>query len=488
MINSSFSSYNSNFNNRSGLASIDWITIIIYLLLIFMGWVSIYAAVYNEDHGSMFDMTQKYGSQIFWIGVCSVCGILILLFDNKYYHYLAYHIYILMIVVLVAVLIFGREVNGARSWFQIGSFRLQPAEFAKVATALALARYMSSYGFDINKIRNILTLFLILGLPAIIVIMQNDTGSALVYGAFVFMLFREGFNRWLYIIIILLISLFILTFVVEQSLVIYGLIVVFAIIEGLTNGRWDSVIRYLASLSLGFFVATILNNMLFDSSISPEYLLIAVAGVSIVSIIRYSYINQIRNTILLIAVFLCSTLYLFSVNYVFENIMKLHQQKRILNLLGLEHDVKNWGYNVNQSKIAIGSGGLTGKGFLKGTQTKFDFVPEQSTDFIFCTIGEEWGFVGSSLVIILFIALIFRLMRMGDRQIDSFGRIYCYGVASIILFHVIINIGMTIGLVPVIGIPLPFFSYGGSSLLAFTVMLFIAIRLDSARTEVSRGY
>lgn len=463
--------------------SVDWVTVIIYLALVLIGWVNIYAAVFNEDHASMFDMGQKYGSQIFWIGVCSVVGIILLLLDSKYFHYLSYHVYIIMILVLILVSLVGVEVNGSRSWFQVGGFRLQPAEFAKITTALALAKYMSSYGFDIGRMKNIAVVFFIIALPAALIILQNDTGSALVYSSFVLMLYREGFNGWFYLVVILMIVLFIFSFIVETVVLMFLLTAIYLIVEGMMNGMWYRKIQYFALISLLYFLFSIVFITVLGVDIEREILFLIVLAVSLPIILSYIFRNQLYNVFMLIVLLAGSFTYMLSVDYVFENIMKSHQQERILLLLGLNDDMKGAGYNVNQSKIAIGSGGVFGKGFLKGTQTKYDFVPEQSTDFIFCTVSEEWGFVGSAIVIALFVILIIRLMKMGDRQGDAFGRIYCYGAASVFAFHVLINIGMTIGIMPVIGIPLPFFSYGGSSLLAFTILLFIAIRLDSNRKD-----
>lgn len=477
------------YSGRSGslLGGVDWVVILVYITLVMLGWISIYAAVYNEDHASMFDMSQKYGSQIFWIGVCSGFALVILLVDSKYYHYLSYPSYIFMILVLFGVLIGGTTVNGAKAWITIGSFRIQPAEFAKVATTLALAKYMSTYSFDIRTLKGVLSVGAIIAVPALIIIIQNDTGSALVFGAFLIMFYREGLNIWLYTVLFLMITIFILSFIIEPIFLLYILFLAMLFVESKMNGYVVLKISYAAAVTL-LFMALVGLNVLFDWQINSSYLFVITVALSIGFVILYMYRIQAKNVIIPLAVFVGSTIYLFSVEYVFNSIMKIHQQKRILDLLGLESDVKNWGYNVNQSKIAIGSGGFSGKGFLNGTQTKYNFVPEQSTDFIFCTISEELGFVGSFFVVTLFVLLIIRLMQMGDRQNDAFGRIYCYGAASIFTFHVLVNIGMTIGVMPVIGIPLPFFSYGGSSLLAFTVLLFIAVKLDTDRNDTMNNF
>ncbi|MFI3262254.1 MAG: rod shape-determining protein RodA [Rikenellaceae bacterium] len=473
--------------STSLIEGIDWITVLIYVALVLLGWVSIYAAVYNEEHSSMFDMSQKYGSQIMWIGICSVIGLFLLLLDSKYFYNFSYLFYVIMILVSIGVLFGGTTVNGAKSWISVGSFRVQPAEFLKVATALTLARYMSNHGFSIDKSKGVISVFALIAIPALVIIVQNDTGSALVFGSFLILFYREGLNGWLYIIIFLMIVIFILSFIINPLYLIFLLFLFMVLADVVMNGNIILKIKYVAAVLLSFLFFKGVDLVL-SLNIRSEYLLLFVISLSLVFVVYYMYKMQLQNMILSIFIFIGSSLFLFSVDYIFNSVMKIHQQKRILDLLGLESDVKGWGYNVNQSKIAIGSGGFSGKGFLQGTQTKYDFVPEQSTDFIFCTISEEWGFLGSSLVVILFVALIVRLMQLGDRQNDAFGRVYCYGAASIFTFHVLVNIGMTIGVMPVIGIPLPFFSYGGSSLLAFTVLLFIAVKLDSDRSGTMNNF
>lgn len=467
----------SNEENSLTVGGLDWITILVYTVLVLMGWVNIYAAVYDEAHSSIFDISQRYGMQLIWIGVSAFIAISILLIDDKYYHILAYPLYWFSILVLIGVLLFGKEVNGAKSWL----FGIQPSEFVKFTTALALARYMSSYSFDIRNLKHLLHVAILLGLPVLIVMLQNDTGSALVFGSFLFMLYREGFNGWVYIALIMIISLFIFSFLLEPTALLIVLIMVCVVGEGMTNGNWRSKAIYLAGLALGSTLIYTVCQLLLSIDISWYLSILIATTLSIGVVILYAYRYKINNILTFILLFFGSLGFTYTVDYVFNNVLQIHQQKRILDLLGLESDLSHWGYNVNQSKIAIGSGGFTGKGFLEGTQTKFNFVPEQSTDFIFCTVGEEWGFIGSAIVIILFVILILRLIRMGERQQEPFGRIYCYCVASVFLFHITINIGMTIGIMPVIGIPLPFFSYGGSSLIAFTILLFVAIKLDASK-------
>ena len=411
---------------RNIYGKIDWITVWLYIILVLMGWVSVYSSVYDETHSSILDISQRYGKQMIWILAGGVIAFMIMLIDAKVYNAFAYIIYGLSILVLVAVLSLGTTISGSRSWFQIGSFAMQPAEFAKFATCLALARYLSSYATDFNVLRAKIISVIIIFTPAVLIVLQNDTGSAIVYLAFILVLYREGLSGYFLISGVIAIVLFIMTLLVNQ------------------------------------YVMTIV--------------------LTVLAVLLY-YNNRFlrRRWWILISIWLASVAFVYTVDYVFDNLLEEHQKTRISILLGQETDPKGAGYNINQSKIAIGSGGLIGKGFLQGTQTKYNFVPEQSTDFIFCTVGEEWGFVGSSIVVILFVVLLYRLVKMAERQRSDFSRIYGYGVVSILFFHFLINIGMTIGLVPVIGIPLPFFSYGGSSLWAFTILLFIFIKLDANR-------
>lgn len=471
-----------NNHNRLTFGGVDWSMVLIYLLLVLIGWINIYAAVYDDAHSSIFDITQRYGMQLVWMGVSFFFAVSILLIDDKYWYILAHPLYWLSIVVLLGVFVFGKEVNGARSWYEFGPVRIQPTEFVKITVSLALARVMSSYNFNIHRVRSVANVFLLLGIPVVIIMLQNDTGSALVYGAFFFMLYREGFNSWFYVSVFMMLALFLLSFWLEPVSLLILLLLVCVVGEGWINGRWKSKMIYLAGVLLGafgiYFLLTLAGiEMTFYTGIVISTLL------SLVFVVVYAYRNRLRNVYFFIILFFGSLAFTNVIDYAFDNVLQVHQQKRILDLLGLESDLKGWGYNVNQSKIAIGSGGFFGKGFLEGTQTKYDFVPEQSTDFIFCTVGEEWGFIGSAVVVVLFSLLILKLIAMGERQQEAFGRIYCYSVAAIFFFHFAVNVGMTIGLMPVIGIPLPFFSYGGSSLIAFTVLLFIAIKLDSAKKE-----
>ena len=416
---------------KSIFQNIDWLTILLYLVMVIAGWINIFAAVYNEDHSSISDLTQNYGKQMIWIITSLVLAMFILIIDGKFYEAFSGVIYGLSMISLVAVLVFGHEVAGSKSWFRFGDFGIQPAEFAKFATAMMMARLLSPVGLKKDTWPVRIYAFAVFLLPVILILLENETGVALVFFAFTFVLYREGIiPGWILLLGILATALFIIALLVPKTTLII--------------------------------------------------ILCSLAGIFLLLARKRKFILPV------IGVTLVCVGVVFSVNYVFNNVLEAHQKKRIQVLLGMEDDLKGAGYNVNQSKIAIGSGGLLGKGFLKGTQTKYNFVPEQSTDFIFCTVGEEWGFVGTTVVILLFLALLYRIIFIAERQKSAFSRIYGYGVASIIFFHFFVNVGMTIGLMPVIGIPLPFFSYGGSSLWGFTILLFILIKLDSHRTFMLR--
>lgn len=454
---------------------VDWWTVLIYLLLVFFGWINIYAAGYNDDHRSIFDFSQNYGRQMMWIGVSLFIAISILLIDSKFYHMLAYPAFWFMLLVMLLVCFFGNETKGAKSWLSLGSgIKIQPVEFMKIATALALARYVSSYNFNIKEFKSVYYIGLIIFAPIMVILLQNDTGSALVFLGFFIMLYREGFGKILYILTGFVLLLAVLSFILEPITMLIVIFLFCFISNAVINREWLRSAQYLSivgllTLSMVWFM-------------SPYLAMLMALLVTVPFVVVYAHRNRMSSLMVTVGVFVGAVLFTFFVDYAFDNILQQHQQKRILDLLGIVNDPKGWSYNVNQSKIAIGSGGAMGKGFLNGTQTRFSFVPEQDTDFIFCTIGEEWGFMGSIAVIGLFGLLISRLMVMGERHKEPFARVYCYSVASILLVHFIINICMTIGLFPVVGIPLPFFSYGGSSLVGFTVLLFIAIRLDSNQT------
>jgi len=462
--------------------NIDWWTILLYVLLIIMGWINIYAAVYNEDHHSIFDATQRYGKQLIWIGAAVVLIFIILLIDSEFYVFFAYIIYGFFVILLLSVLVFGKEVNGARSWFEIGSLRIQPAEFAKFATNLVVAKYISSFNIKVQKFQTLFIVGILLFIPAILILMQNDTGSALVYVSFIFVLYREGLSGSFLILGLLLIILFVVSLIVSKLSILITFMIICWIVFFFMRQKINELL-----ISIGIYLGV--SALLFGASIILKYnidIYYILSGGLLVSSIYYAiycFRKRMSNVLIMIMLMIASVSFTFVVDYVYDNVLEDHQRDRIDELLGIKSDPLGAGYNVNQSKIAIGSGGFFGKGFLQGTQTKYDFVPEQCTDFIFCTIGEEWGFLGSLIVIVLHTLLLLRLIVLAERQKSSFTRIYGYGVASILFFHVAINIGMTIGLAPVIGIPLPFFSYGGSSLWSFTILLFVFLRLDVSRLE-----
>ena len=410
----------------------DWLTISLFFLIVILGWMNIYAAVYNEsDVHSIFSLDLNSGRQFLFILGSVVLIIMIMAIDFRFYDTFAYFIYGAVIAILIFVLLFGREVAGSKSWFELGPFRLQPSEFAKFATALAVSKLISTSGFRIDRLREQAMLFIIIGLPAILIILQGDTGTALVFSAFVLVFYREGMSPFLIILGVVMSIIFLLTMLIPEHMYLFIGIAVIA----------------------GFLI-------LIGKKSFKRIALIVSGGLMVAAMI-------------------------VSVDYVFNNVLKPHQQNRILTLVeGPEADPRGAGYNVLQSKIAIGSGGFSGKGFLNGTQTKYDYVPEQSTDFIFCTIGEEHGWIGSLILIGLFVGLMLRVIYLAERQKSRFARVYGYCVACILFFHFTVNIGMTIGLFPVVGIPLPFFSHGGSSLWAFTVLLFIFLKLDAHRMQV----
>jgi rod shape determining protein RodA len=410
--------------------NLDWTLVGLYLLLVFMGWLSVYASVYNEEHKDITDFSQKYGKQLVWILSSLFIAMLILVVEGNFFAAFSYPIYIISMVMLVLVLFIGKEVSGSKSWIGVGEFGIQPAEFAKFATLMALAKFLGNINIKMDDVKTKIICAAIIVLPMILIFFEHETGVALVYSCFILVMYREGLSG---------------------NILLLG-------------------------VTMGFlFLLALLINV---------FILIGVLG--FLCFLLFMVIRKtIQNAIVVVVIFILSSVSVYSVQFAFEK-LEPHQKKRINVFLGKESDKKKAGYNVNQSLIAIGSGGVIGKGYLQGTQTKYDFVPEQSTDFIFCTVGEEFGFVGSAVVVSLFLFLLIRIVQVAERQRSPFSRIYGYGVASVIFFHFLVNIGMTIGLVPVIGIPLPFFSYGGSSLWAFTILLFILIKLDSYRLEILR--
>ncbi len=477
---------------ESPLSNIDWVTVTIYMVLVIAGAISIYAATYDFDNSSIFSFDEFSGKQIRWIGVSMVLGLVLLLIDARMYETYAYPIYIAMLFVLVVTIFIAPDIKGSRSWIVLGPISIQPAEFAKFATALALAKLFSGYNFVLNASRsNYVKALSIIFIPILLILAQHETGSALAYLALFFVLYREGMSGLILLAAAFAVVIFVVAIKFSETVTMgisTGEFAVFVIIM-LTMVTmlllYHKNIFVSRNVVLWFAGSGIIAGILTACGVNiPGYwFFLSVIGVAVL----YCCVEMIRTASkklgVVIATVAVSVVFLFSVNYVFNNVLEPHQQMRIKVTLGLEQDLRKAGYNVNQSKIAIGSGGVTGKGFLKGTQTKLKYVPEQHTDFIFCTIGEEEGFVGTTSVMLLFIALIFRVIAIAERQPTTFGRVYAYCVASIFIFHFCINIGMVIGLCPVIGIPLPFFSYGGSSLFGFTLLLFILLRIDAARRE-----
>lgn len=429
---------------RNVFLNVDWILIILFGVLCLLGWINIYAATYSEEHQNIFDMTQSYGKQMLWIITACVLAFLILKMDRNFFETYSYAIYALSILLLIAVLIFGKEIKGAKSWFVIANtISLQPSEIAKFGAALALSKYLSSFFTKMQNWSHRVKAVLIVVAPAVIILLQPDTGSTLVFASLVFVMYREGLSGNILLIALTAIVFFVLAIMVRGHDI----------------------------------------ELLFGLTIDGKFIFIFVLFV--IAALVFWVIKRYKKALLVVGtIFIICTGYVLSVDYIFDKVLSSHQQNRINELLGVTFDPTGAGYNVYQSKIAIGSGGFSGKGFLQGTQTKYDFVPEQSTDFIFCTVGEEWGFLGSFVMLCVFLFLIVRLVFIAERQKLKFSRVYGYCVASILFFHFAINIGMTIGLAPVIGIPLPFFSYGGSSLWSFTLLLFTFIKLDSERQNV----
>ena len=463
---------------------LDWTTIAIYLLLVGLGWINIFASIYDAEYSrfsDIFDMSQRYGMQIRWIGGAIIIAVLCLCLQSKFYPVLAWPTYILSLLSLVAVLFFGVDVNGSTSWLAIGSFRLQPAEFSKIAASLALARLMSEAHFKLKQPVNMLLVLAIIFIPPIFIIMEHEAGLALVYTAFLLVLYREGMSGWILVLGFCAICLFLLSILWEKASVFILITLVCSLGYALLSRRWLHLL-----LAAAFFIPAyiFLPDFLADKAgilLSSESWFLLLLLPVLIAVALYSLRRHIRSMGWMLLCFFISVGGVYSVDYVFDNVLRDHQRTRIQILLGITQDLQGAGYNVHQSKVAIGSGGWSGKGFLQGTQTKYNFVPEQTTDFIFCTIGEEWGFLGACVIILLYLALFYRIILIAERHKDSFVRVYGYCVAACFFFHFFINIGMTIGLVPVIGIPLPFISYGGSSLWAFTIMLFVLLKLDSNR-------
>lgn len=471
--------------------SLDWFTVVLYLLMVAAGAVSIYAASYDFDEASLWSFNEFSGKQIRWIGASLLIGSLLLLVETRVYETYAYVIYAVLIVVLIITPFIAHDIKGSKSWIGVGAMSIQPAEFAKFATALALARLFSGYNFVLNaSLMNYVKACLIILMPVVFILMEKETGTALVFLSLFFVLYREGMNGLILLSALMAVVIFVVAVkftevgafgITQGQMWIYiGVMVMVVVMLCIYAQRRLEIARrvLLWFAGTGIVLALIAN---FTSWELPGTIIfISIIGIALVYILIEELRMRITKLLIPVAGAIIAISFMFTVDFAFQHLQR-HQQKRILVVLGIEEDLRGVGYNVNQSKIAIGSGGMWGKGFLNGTQTKLKYVPEQHTDFIFCTIGEEEGFWGTICVELLFIMLICRVVHIAERQPKVFGRVYAYCVASYFIFHFCVNIGMVIGLCPVIGIPLPFFSYGGSSMLGFTILLFILLRIDASR-------
>ena len=475
------------YTNGSLIKSVDWITICIYLALVILGWISVCGASYDYGEVDLLSLDTRSGKQFLWIGCSLGIGFILLMLEDKFYDWFSYILYFGMMILLAITPFLAEDINGSYSWLKFGPVSLQPAEFAKFATTLALAKVMNTYGFTMAKLKNSLLVVGMILLPMLLIVLQRETGSALVYLSFFLMLYREGMPGSILFTGICAVAYFVIGIGFSQELLpdgetymgeflVLSLIVIFA--ACLTHAYCGAQKAFKSILIYGG--GAILLALLFSLYVVPfnvVWFLYIESFVLVLYLIVLSFKERMMHYFY-IALFVVGSIgFLYSADYVFEEVLAPHQKERIEVLLGMEEDLDDAGYNVNQSKIAIGSGGLLGKGFLNGTQTKLKYVPEQDTDFIFCTVGEEQGFLGSALVLILFMALILRLISLAERQYSRFGRVYGYCVLSIFFFHLFINVGMVLGLTP-----LPLFSYGGSSLWGFTILLFVFLRLDASRT------
>lgn len=472
--------------------SVDWVTIILFFVLVICGWFSICGASYDFASTDFFSFSTRAGKQLVWIGCALLLGIVLLNIEKKYYETGAYIIYVLFLLLLAATIFLAPDTKGSHSWLVFGPVKVQPAEFSKFATALALSRLVGTYGYDISRRSDLIKSLALILIPMVLIVAQNETGSALVYLAFFFVLYREGLSGSLLLVGVAAVVFFIVGISQSENFFIgmpvgVGMFVVFLLIP-LTASLMLRVYLHDGRRARTLLIVTLTTTLaayLFSRFYIPfnicivQIVLCAVAALWLL----YVYVLERYVRYLLVALFMVGSIgYYYACDYAFSSILQPHQQLRIKVVLGMDDDIKGAGYNVNQAKIAIGSGGLTGKGFLKGTQTKLSYVPEQETDFIFCTIGEEQGFLGCVFVLVLYGIFILRLLVLAERQgANRFPRVYGYSLVCILTFHLFINVGMVLGITPVIGIPLPFFSYGGSSLWGFTILLAIFLRLDAER-------
>ena len=483
--------------NRSIISGLDWWTILLFFIIALFGWLNIYGSSYSFDQTSIWDFSNRAGKQLVWIATAVVMGGIILMIEEKVYDVLGYVFYGAMILLLIITPIFARDIKGSLSWLTIGPISLQPAEFAKCFTAIAIAKFMGQYGYKVRDLRDLIIPFVLIGVPILIImIAQRETGSALVFLSFLLVFYRQGMTGYVLGWGVASIVLFILVIRLSEVALPLGLgnvgsLVSTLLIQAIAIGvlmTKEKDVRSLVIISLGVLACYGIG-LILNIWIKINFNYIGIASLVITAI--YLLVQSIKSRKLsygwIAGFVLFSAILCQGCDYAFHNILQRHQRVRIEVLLGMKDDPHGAGYNVNQSLIAIGSGQFSGKGYLQGTQTKLKFVPEQDTDFIFCTVGEEWGFVGSAGLLLLYLTLILRIMHIAERQRDEFSRIFAYSVASILLFHVTINIGMVLGLLPVIGIPLPFFSYGGSSLWGFSILLAIMLRLDAARVNKMLG-
>ena len=471
------SEYNRNsYSNSSLFGRVDKVALGIYIAIAVIGLLCITSASYDPDTSNFFSTSHNYIKQLMWIGISWAMGTVVLLLDRRLFHMFAYPAYAFGILLLLAVLLFGKEINGAKAWFQFGSVRLQPVEFVKITTALMMARVMSDYAFNINRLIDLVKVALIILVPFGIIVLQNDTGSGLVLGAFLFVLYREGLTKYVYFPILFTVVLFVAAMMFSPVVILVVLLFLFVLYSILRVGEVAGHVRFIAAV---FLVALLLAVL---TPLSGYVSLMIACGIAAVTLAVVALKTHTMMLLWPILMFVYAMVFVPTTDFLFSK-LEPHQKNRILTFVGLVDDPKNTGYNVNQSQIAIGSGGMWGKGYMEGTQIQYDYVPEKHTDFIFCIVGEEWGFVGCFVVVALYVGLMLRLMRMGERIKEPFGRVYCYSVAAILLVHVLVNMGMTIGLMPVMGIPLPLMSYGGSSFVAFTLLIMIAIRLDASTSE-----
>lgn len=468
------------YRNRSLAKTVDWWLVACWVVMVMIGWANIYASIHSTEPSSIFDWGCRSGKQFVWIMTSvGIATLVLFVIPSRVYEGLSLPIYVGVLLLLVAVIFLGVEVKGSRSWFAFGPIRFQPAEISKISTSLLLATVMSQLGYRIGRFKDFIITALIILVPMGIIVLQSETGSALVYVGFIFMLYREGLSGWLIFMVGMAILLFILTISVSPYVAVLTLVGVASLCISLYSGRFKWwVIVCIPLITLFAFLPGLFALIPWLSSFNPLWILLGVTVLALPVVAFQAFRERNSFTHLAIISLLGGLLLIFSADFLFNDVLQDHQRKRIEVLLGMKEDPSGVGYNVNQSKIAIGSGGFFGKGFLNGTQTTYGFVPEQSTDFIFCTIGEEWGFLGCTFVILLYVFLMWRIIQDAERSREAFTRIYGYCVACCIFMHLFINIGMTIGLMPVIGIPLPLISYGGSSMWGFTAMLFIFIALD----------